>query len=109
MFVFAAQNKRLNVQFAGGEEPQDMDLALRSIADGTIDVRPWLGTRDRPEWRQRRAGQDRRSGLAGADGGRPETALDQARGKVSVKRAPSPGALSTMRSPPMARASRRAI
>jgi len=45
MFVFAAQNKRLNIQFAGGEEPQDMDLALRSIADGTIDVTPWLGQR----------------------------------------------------------------
>jgi threonine dehydrogenase-like Zn-dependent dehydrogenase len=45
LFVFAAQNKRLNVQFAGGEEPQDMDLALRSIADGSIDVTPWLGAR----------------------------------------------------------------
>jgi 2-desacetyl-2-hydroxyethyl bacteriochlorophyllide A dehydrogenase len=45
LFVFAAQNKRLNVQFAAGEEPQDMDLALRSIADGSIDVTPWLGAR----------------------------------------------------------------
>lgn len=45
MFVFAAQNKRLNIQFAGGEEPQDMELAMRSIADGSIDVRPWLGER----------------------------------------------------------------
>ncbi|MBW8754503.1 MAG: zinc-binding dehydrogenase [Sphingomonadales bacterium] len=45
LFVFAAQNKRLNVQFAGGEEPQDMELALRSIADGSIDVTPWLGAR----------------------------------------------------------------
>lgn len=45
MFVFAAQNKRLNVQFAGGEEPQDMELALRSIADGSISVTPWLGKR----------------------------------------------------------------
>jgi threonine dehydrogenase-like Zn-dependent dehydrogenase len=45
LFVFAAQNKRLNVQFAGGEEPQDMALALRSIADGSIDVKPWLGAR----------------------------------------------------------------
>ena len=43
LFVFAAQNKRLNIQFAGGEEPQDMELALRSIAEGTIDVTPWLG------------------------------------------------------------------
>jgi threonine dehydrogenase-like Zn-dependent dehydrogenase len=45
LFVFAAQNKRLNVQFAGGEEPQDMALALRAIADGSIDVTPWLGAR----------------------------------------------------------------
>lgn len=45
LFVFAAQNKRLNIQFAGGEEPQDMELAMRSIADGSIDVTPWLGAR----------------------------------------------------------------
>lgn len=45
LYVFAAQNKRLNIQFAGGEEPQDMELALRSIADGRIDVTPWLGGR----------------------------------------------------------------
>jgi threonine dehydrogenase-like Zn-dependent dehydrogenase len=45
LFVFAAQNKRLNVQFAAGEEPQDMALALGSIADGSIDVTPWLGAR----------------------------------------------------------------
>ncbi|WP_395397184.1 zinc-binding dehydrogenase [Novosphingobium sp. BL-8A] len=45
LFVFAAQNKRLNVQFAGGEEPQDMDLAMRAIADGSIDVSLWLGDR----------------------------------------------------------------
>lgn len=43
LFVFAAQNKRLTVQFAGGEEAQDMELALRSIDDGSIDVTPWLG------------------------------------------------------------------
>ena len=45
LFVFAAQNKRLNIQFASGEEPQDMELALRSIDDGSIDVTPWLGER----------------------------------------------------------------
>lgn len=45
LLVFSAQNKRLTVHFAGGEEPQDMELALRSIADGTIDVTPWLGAR----------------------------------------------------------------
>jgi threonine dehydrogenase-like Zn-dependent dehydrogenase len=45
LYVFAAQNKRLTVHFAGGEEPQDMQLALRSIADGSIDITPWLGAR----------------------------------------------------------------
>jgi len=45
LYVFAAQNKRLNIQFAGGEEPQDMQLALAAIADGRIDVRAWLGER----------------------------------------------------------------
>lgn len=45
ILVFAAQNKRLNIQFACGEEPQDMDLAMRAIADGRTDVRPWLGER----------------------------------------------------------------
>jgi 2-desacetyl-2-hydroxyethyl bacteriochlorophyllide A dehydrogenase len=44
-YVFAAQNKRLTVHFAGGEEAQDMALALRSIAEGSIDIRPWLGAR----------------------------------------------------------------
>ncbi len=48
MFVFAAQNKRLNIQFAGGEEPQDMELAMRAIGDGRIDVAPWLGARIGP-------------------------------------------------------------
>jgi len=43
LLVFAAQNKRLTVHFACGEEPQDMELALRSIADGAVDVDPWLG------------------------------------------------------------------
>lgn len=43
IFVAAAQSKRLKINFACGEEPQDMELALRSIADGRIDVRPWLG------------------------------------------------------------------
>jgi threonine dehydrogenase-like Zn-dependent dehydrogenase len=44
-YVFAAQNKRLTVHFAAGEEQQDMELALRSIANGDIDVRPWLSER----------------------------------------------------------------
>jgi threonine dehydrogenase-like Zn-dependent dehydrogenase len=45
LYVFAAQNKRLTVHFAGGEEPQDMDLALRTIAEGRIDIAPWVGAR----------------------------------------------------------------
>lgn len=43
LYVFSAQNKRLNIQFAAGEEPEDMDLALRTIADGKIDISAWLG------------------------------------------------------------------
>jgi threonine dehydrogenase-like Zn-dependent dehydrogenase len=43
LYVPAAQEKRLRIYFARGEEPQDMDLAARAIADGRIDVRPWLG------------------------------------------------------------------
>ncbi len=45
LYVFAAQNKRLTVHFAGGEEPQDMELALRSIAEGKVDIAPWVGAR----------------------------------------------------------------
>jgi 2-desacetyl-2-hydroxyethyl bacteriochlorophyllide A dehydrogenase len=44
-YVFAAQNKRLTVHFAAGEEQQDMELALRSIAEGRVDVDPWLSPR----------------------------------------------------------------
>lgn len=43
IYGFAAQNKRLTVHFAGGEQAQDMELALRSIAEGKIDVASWLG------------------------------------------------------------------
>jgi threonine dehydrogenase-like Zn-dependent dehydrogenase len=43
-YVFAAQNKRLTIHFACGEESQDMQLALRSIADGTIDAGSWVGS-----------------------------------------------------------------
>jgi threonine dehydrogenase-like Zn-dependent dehydrogenase len=45
LYIFAAQNKRLTVHFAGGEEAQDMQLALRSITDGSIDVTSWVGAR----------------------------------------------------------------
>jgi len=43
LYVPLAQMKRLKVNFACGEEEEDMTLALRSIADGRIDVRSWLG------------------------------------------------------------------
>jgi hypothetical protein len=33
------------VNFAAGEEHPDLDLALLSIADGKIDITPWLGGR----------------------------------------------------------------
>jgi threonine dehydrogenase-like Zn-dependent dehydrogenase len=45
LYVPSAQSKRLKINFACGEEQQDMELALRSIADGTIDVGAWLGGR----------------------------------------------------------------
>ena len=45
IFVPCAQMKKLQVIFAGGEEQQDLDTALRAIADGTIDVAPWVGAR----------------------------------------------------------------
>jgi threonine dehydrogenase-like Zn-dependent dehydrogenase len=45
LYVPAAQMRRLRIQFAAGEEQQDLDLALRSIADGRIDIDPWLGAR----------------------------------------------------------------
>ncbi|MEW1722731.1 zinc-binding dehydrogenase [Streptomyces sp. NPDC093109] len=45
IYIFTAQNKHLKVYFASGETPDDMSLALKSIADGTTDVRPWLAPR----------------------------------------------------------------
>lgn len=45
LYVPTAQCKRLKINFACGEEPQDMELALRAICDGRIDVRPWIGAR----------------------------------------------------------------
>ncbi|HET8710859.1 MAG TPA: alcohol dehydrogenase catalytic domain-containing protein [Spongiibacteraceae bacterium] len=42
IFVPCGQMKRLKIHFACGEEQQDLDLALRAIADGRIDVTPWL-------------------------------------------------------------------
>lgn len=43
LWVPTAQMKKLKINFACGEEPQDMELALRAIADGAIDIRSWLG------------------------------------------------------------------
>lgn len=45
VFTPCAHLKRINIQFAGGEEQEDMDLALRAIGDGHIDVSAWLGAR----------------------------------------------------------------
>ena len=45
LYVPSAQMRRLKIHFAAGEEQQDLDLALRSIADGKIDVAPWIGAR----------------------------------------------------------------
>ncbi|MFI5046166.1 MAG: zinc-binding dehydrogenase [Acidimicrobiia bacterium] len=45
IYIPAAQMRRLKVHFACGEEQQDLDLAMQSIADGRIDVTPWLGAR----------------------------------------------------------------
>ncbi len=45
LYVPAGQMRRLKIYFAAGEEQQDMDLALRSIADGKVDVSAWLGGR----------------------------------------------------------------
>ncbi|CAN7418902.1 zinc-binding dehydrogenase [Phenylobacterium sp. LjRoot225] len=45
LYVPLAQMKRLKINFACGEEQEDMELALRAIADGRIDVTPWLGAR----------------------------------------------------------------
>ena len=45
LYVPSGQMRRLKIYFAAGEEQQDLDLALRSIADGKIDIRAWLGGR----------------------------------------------------------------
>jgi threonine dehydrogenase-like Zn-dependent dehydrogenase len=45
VFTPCAHLKQLNIQFAGGEDQQDMDLALRAIGDGLVDIAPWLGAR----------------------------------------------------------------
>jgi threonine dehydrogenase-like Zn-dependent dehydrogenase len=45
ILIFSAQNKRLTVHFAGGEEPRDMALALTTIAEGKIDIGSWIGAR----------------------------------------------------------------
>jgi threonine dehydrogenase-like Zn-dependent dehydrogenase len=37
--------RRLKIYFAAGEEQQDLDLALRSIADGKVDIASWVGGR----------------------------------------------------------------
>lgn len=43
LYVPSGQMRRLKIFFAAGEEQQDLDLALRAIADGRIDIGPWIG------------------------------------------------------------------
>jgi threonine dehydrogenase-like Zn-dependent dehydrogenase len=43
LYVPAGQMRRLKIYFAAGEEQQDLDLALRLIADGTVDIGSWIG------------------------------------------------------------------
>jgi threonine dehydrogenase-like Zn-dependent dehydrogenase len=45
LYVPSGQMRRLKIYFAAGEERQDMELALRSIADGKVDISAWLGGR----------------------------------------------------------------
>jgi threonine dehydrogenase-like Zn-dependent dehydrogenase len=45
LYVPAGQMRRLKIYFAAGEEQQDLELALRSIADGKVDIESWLGAR----------------------------------------------------------------
>ena len=45
LYVPSGQMRRLKIFFAAGEEQQDLDLALRSIADGKIDIESWIGGR----------------------------------------------------------------
>jgi threonine dehydrogenase-like Zn-dependent dehydrogenase len=45
VFTPCAHLKQLNIQFAGGEDQEDMDLALRAIGDGRVNIKPWLGAR----------------------------------------------------------------
>jgi threonine dehydrogenase-like Zn-dependent dehydrogenase len=45
IYVPSGQMRRLKIYFAAGEEQQDLDLALRSILDGKVDVASWVGAR----------------------------------------------------------------
>jgi threonine dehydrogenase-like Zn-dependent dehydrogenase len=45
LYVPSGQMRRLKIYFAAGEEQQDLDLALRSIADGRVDIGSWVGAR----------------------------------------------------------------
>lgn len=45
VFTPCAHLKQLNIQFAGGEDQEDMDLALRAIGDGLVNIEPWIGAR----------------------------------------------------------------
>jgi threonine dehydrogenase-like Zn-dependent dehydrogenase len=44
LYVPSGQMRRLKIYFAAGEEQQDLDLALHSIAAGKVDIASWVGS-----------------------------------------------------------------
>jgi threonine dehydrogenase-like Zn-dependent dehydrogenase len=45
LYIPNGQNRRLKLFFAAGEEQQDLDLALKMITEGLVDVGSWVGAR----------------------------------------------------------------
>jgi 2-desacetyl-2-hydroxyethyl bacteriochlorophyllide A dehydrogenase len=45
LYVPSGQMRRLKIYFAAGEEQQDLDLALRSIVSGKVNISSWVGAR----------------------------------------------------------------
>jgi threonine dehydrogenase-like Zn-dependent dehydrogenase len=43
MLTVCAHTKGLNVQYGGAPKPQDFREALRCLAEGLVDTRPWIG------------------------------------------------------------------
>ena len=89
LYVPSGQMKRLKINFACGEEPQDMQLALRSIADGVDRRQAVARCRDRPRRRGRRPREDGGSRRSGSHGGRPAPHLNRSRRPPSVRGGPT--------------------